>query len=334
MSFSLSHPIFNDADKAREHLEAQRWPEGAVCPHCGAPTEKVRAIKGARSRPSKKHPEGVERKGLYQCNQCRKQFTVTVGTVFERSKIPLNTWLAATYLMTSSKKGISAHQIHRTLGVTYKSAWFMMHRIREAMGEDVDSSGPLGGEGKTIEADETYIGKRDVPYVSPRRIKEGRPYIKKGRAAQKRTVVSLVEREGRVRSFHVRVATKEQVRDILVRNASRKSKLYTDESRLYTTTGREFAKHSTVNHSHKEYVRGDVHTNTIEGVFSVFKRGMLGVYQHCGEAHLFRYLREFDFRYNRRTKLGFSDYARFNALLSAIGGKRLTYRRIGETAFG
>ena len=335
MSLSLAHPMFQDADIAREHLEKQRWPEGPVCPHCAATSNDVKAIKGARSRPSKRNPNGVERKGLFQCNKCRKQFTVTVGTVFERSKIPLNKWLAATFLMTSSKKGISAHQIHRTLGVTYKSAWFMMHRIREAMGETVESSGPLGGDGMTIEADETYIGKRDVPYVSPQRKYRG-PVTKSGKSggAQKRTVVSLVERGGRVRSFHVRIATKKQVRDILVRNASRKSKLYTDESRLYTTTGQEFAKHETVHHSSKEYVRGDVHTNTIENVFSVFKRGMLGVYQHCGEAHLFRYLREFDFRYNRRTKLGYSDLMRFNALLGAIGGKRLTYRRIGETALG
>jgi transposase-like protein len=148
--FSLTHPIFTDADKAREHLEAQRWPSGPVCPHCGATSEHAKAIKGARAAPSAKHPKGVERRGLFQCNACRQQFTVTVKTIFERSKIPLNKWLAATYLISSSKKGISAHQIHRTLGVTYKTAWFMLHRIREAMGEDNSTSGPLGGEGKTI----------------------------------------------------------------------------------------------------------------------------------------------------------------------------------------
>jgi transposase-like protein len=328
--FNLTHPIFNDPDRAREHLEAQRWPRGPVCPHCGATSEQIRSIKGARAQPSRAHPEGAERKGLYQCNACRQQFTVTVKTIFERSKIPLNKWLAATFLISSSKKGVSAHQIHRTLGVTYKTAWFMLHRIREAMGEDVSTSGPLGGEGKTIEADETYIGKRDVPYVSPNR---RHPPTKSGKSggAQKRTVVALVERGGQVRSFHVRVANVKQVRDILVQNASRKSKLYTDESRLYTTTGSEFADHDTVNHSKKEYVRGEVHTNTIENVFSVFKRGMTGIYQHCGEAHLFRYLREFDFRYNRRTALGWNDRDRHNDLLSRVGGKRLTYRRIGET---
>ncbi|RIJ14507.1 IS1595 family transposase [Henriciella mobilis] len=331
MSIDLTNPIFTDEDAAREHLEAQRWPDGPVCPHCGAMEDHVHAIKGARARPSKAHPEGKERKGLYQCNACRQQFTVTVKTVFERSKVPLNKWLAATYMMASSKKGVSAHQIHRTLGVTYKTAWFMMHRIREAMKEDTDSSGPLGGEGKIVEADETYIGKRDVPYVSPRRKKEGRPFIKSG-GNQKRPVVALVERGGRVRSFHVRIATKSQVRDILVRNADRKSVLHTDESRLYTTTGREYADHKTVNHSAGEYVREGVHTNTIENVFSVFKRGMKGIYQHCGEAHLHRYLSEFDFRYNRRQALGINDEERHNQLLKSLGGKRLTYRRTGEAA--
>ena len=332
MSIDLTNPIFTDEDAAREHLEAQRWPDGPVCPHCGAMEDHVHAIKGARARPSKAHPEGKERKGLYQCNACRQQFTVTVKTVFERSKVPLNKWLAATYMMATSKKGVSAHQIHRTLGVTYKTAWFMMHRIREAMKEDTDTSGPLGGEGKIVEADETYIGKRDVPYVSPRRKKEGRPFLKSG-GNQKRPVVALVERGGRVRSFHVRIATKSQVRDILVRNADRKSVLHTDESRLYTTTGREYADHKTVNHSAGEYVREGVHTNTIENVFSVFKRGMKGIYQHCGEAHLHRYLSEFDFRYNRRQALGINDEERHNQLLKSLGGKRLTYRRTGEAAF-
>ncbi len=318
----LDSPIFQDADKAREHLEAQRWPNGPICPHCGNANEtRITKMEGKAHRP-----------GLYNCMECREQFTVTVGTVFERSKIALNKWLLATFLMTSSKKGMSAHQLHRMLGVTYKTAWFMAHRIREAMKEDVKSSGPLGGEGKTIEADETYIGKRDVPYVSPSR--KGRPFTKKGKGggAQKRTVVSLVERGGSVRSFHVQHATKAVVRDILVRNADRSSTLYTDESRLYTTTGEEYAKHETVNHSRKEYARGAVHTNTIENVFSVFKRGMIGVYQHCGEAHLHRYLAEFDFRYNRRAALKVSDTERHDQLLAMIEGKRLTYRRIGEAS--
>ncbi len=333
MAKSLTDLIFTDADKAREHLEAQRWPDGAVCPHCGVVgDDHVTKIVGARAKPSKRNPEGAERKGLYQCNECRKQFTVTVGTVFERSKVPLNKWLLATYLMTSSKKGMSAHQLHRMIGVTYKTAWFMFHRIREAMGENYDND-PLGGEGKIVEADETYHGKRDVPYVSPRRKAEGRPYTKSGKSggAQKRVIVGLVERKGRVRTFHVNIATKKTVREILVKNADRRSKLYTDESRLYTKTGEEFARHKTTNHSSGEYVRGEVHSNTIENVFSVFKRGMKGVYQHCGEAHLFRYLREFDFRYNRRSALGIEDEERHNQLLKMIGGKRLTYRRTGQT---
>jgi transposase-like protein len=317
---NLTDPIFNDEDKAREHLESIRWEHGVYCPHCGnTDAETIHRLKGKSTRP-----------GLFQCNACRQHFTVTVGTVRERSKIPLAKWVLGFHLYAVSKKGLSAHQLHRMLGVTYKTAWFMAHRIREAMKEDVKSAGPLGGEGKTVEADETYIGKRDTPYVSPQR--KGRPFTKKGKGggAQKRTVVSLVERGGKVRSFHVQHATKDVVRDILVRNADRSSTLYTDESRLYTMTGEEYAKHETVNHSRKEYARGIVHTNTIENVFSVFKRGIIGVYQHCGEAHLHRYLAEFDFRYNRRTALKISDVERTNELLAMIEGKRLTYRRIGE----
>ncbi|MER8561349.1 IS1595 family transposase [Mesorhizobium sp. M0578] len=318
--FNLTNEIYHDADKAREHLEAIHWPHGPFCPHCGnANPERITKLTGKSTRP-----------GVYKCNECRLPFTVTVGTVFERSKIGLHKWVLASHLYASSKKGMSAHQLHRMLGVTYKTAWFMAHRIREAMKEDVKSSGSLGGEGKTIEADETYIGKRDVPYVSPQR--KGRPFTKKGKGggAQKRTVVSLVERGGSVRSFHVQHATKVVVRDILVRNSDRASTLYTDESRLYTTTGEEYAKHQTVNHSAGEYARGEVHTNTIENVFSVFKRGMVGVYQHCGEAHLHRYLVEFDFRYNRRAALKVSDAERAEDLLRMARDKRLTYRRTGE----
>ena len=312
-----SNPIYTDADAARRHLEAQRWPNGPVCPHCGnvEPT-KIKALSGKSHRP-----------GLYQCAECREQFTVTVGSVFERSKIPLNKWLFAVELLTASKKGISAHQIHRMIGVTYKTAWFMCHRIREAMADDIKTGGPLGGAGRIVEADETYIGKQADPQPSPQR--KGRPYSTRRGAGpvNKRTVVSLVERGGRVRSFHVDRATAESVRDIVVTNASRESILYTDESRLYTAMGYEFAAHESVKHSAKEYVRGTVHTNTIEGFFSIFKRGMKGVYQHCAEKHLHRYLAEFDFRYNNRIKLGYTDPMRRDAALSKIGGKRLTYRR-------
>jgi transposase-like protein len=318
----LDHPVFTDADAARKHLEAQRWPNGPVCPHCGnADATKITAMQGKAHRP-----------GLYNCKECREQFTVTVGSVFERSKIALNKWLLATFLLTSSKKGMSSHQLHRMLGVTYKTAWFMAHRIREAMKEDVKSAGPLGGEGKTVEADETYIGRMDDPKPSPQR--KGRPYKYAKKAQRKRTVVALVERGGSVRSFHVETATRDTVQDILFRNVDRKSVLYTDESRLYTVPGKDFDQHRTVNHSAGEYVRYEgghaVHSNTIENVFSVFKRGMIGTYQHCGEAHLHRYLAEFDFRYNRRSKLGVEDTMRHDMLLAMIGGKRLTYRRISE----
>ncbi len=317
--FDLTNEIYQDKNKAREHLEAIHWPDGPVCPHCGnCDQARITKLSGKSTRP-----------GVHKCKECRKPFTVTVGTVFERSKVPLNKWVLATHLMAASKKGISAHQLHRMLGVTYKTAWFMSHRIREAMKENTDTSGPLGGEGKTVEADETYIGKRDRPYVSPQR--KGRPYLKNRKGGiQKRTVVALVERGGKVRSFHIDQANKETVRDILVRNADRKSNLYTDESRLYTVTGKEYNSHETVNHSAKEYARGKVHTNTIENVFSVFKRGMRGIYQHCGEAHLHRYLAEFDFRYNHRSALKISDNERANALLAGARGKRLTYRRTGE----
>lgn len=318
----LLNPIFTDANKAREHLEALRWPNGAICPQCGnSDPAKIKAMQGK-----------AHRAGLYQCAECREQFTVTVGTVFERSKIPLNKWLLATHLMTSSKKGISAHQLHRMLGLTYKSTWFMCHRIREAMREDVKSSGPIGGPGKTVEIDETYIGKQADPQPSKHR--RGRPYTKGGKSgpAGKRAVVALVERGGSVRSFHVAHASVEYVREVVVTNASRESVIYTDESRLYTKMGQEFAGHDTVRHTAGEYARGLVHTNTIEGYFSIFKRGMKGIYQHCAEKHLHRYLSEFDFRYNRRIALGIDDVQRRDEALKGIEGKRLTYRRIGEFA--
>lgn len=320
---NLTAPIYQDANKAREHLESIQWPHGPVCPHCrNSDQTRIKKLEGKSTRP-----------GVYKCNDCRKPFSVTVGAVFERSHIPLNKWLLATHLMAASKKGMSAHQLHRMLDVTYKSAWFMAHRIREAMKEDTSSSSPVGGEGKTIEADEMYHGRREDGYVSPQR--KGRPYLKRKKPL-KRTVVGLVERGGFVRTFHVKHATKESVRDILVRNVDRKSKLYTDESNLYPVTGKEFDQHRTVKHSAKEYVRYEegiaVHTNTIENVFSIFKRGMVGVYQHCGEAHLHRYLAEFDFRYNRRAKLGVSDTARAEDALRMARGKRLTYRRTDEAA--
>ncbi|MEG6510105.1 IS1595 family transposase [Methyloligella sp. 2.7D] len=329
----VTNPIFTSETKARQWLEATRWPDGVACPFCKS-GEKVKVVPPESMTPkaTKKTPNPKPQKGWYHCNACRKKFTVRTGTLYERSHIPLHKWLLATHLLTSSKKGISAHQLHRMLGVTYKSAWFMAHRIREGMRDDYSGSDPMGGDGKTVEADETYIGKRDKPYVSPHR--RGLPYTKSGKSggAQKRTVVALVERGGRVRSFHVQHATKKSVREILVRNVDRKSVIYTDESRLYTETGKEYEGHDTVNHSAKEYVRGVIHTNTIENVFSVFKRGMRGVYQHCGEAHLFRYLAEFDFRYSNRSGLGIDDKARHLLAVKGIEGKRLTYRGTRQPA--
>jgi transposase-like protein len=264
------------------------------------------------------------RVGVYKCYACRKQFSVKVGTVFESSHVKLHLWLQAVALLTSSKKGMSANQLHRILGVSLKTAWFMGHRIREAM-RDGDLA-PMGGAGQIVEADETYFGPTGERKVSPQR--KGRPFTKGGRTgpASKRAIVSLVQRGGKVRSFHVENADKSTVAKIVAENISNESRLHTDESRLYTEAGAAFASHETVKHSAKEYVRGDVHTNTIEGVFSIFKRGMKGNYQHCKEKHLHRYLAEFDFRYNNRVALGVNDLARADAALMGIVGKRLTYR--------
>src|SRR5882724_4560632 len=295
----LQNPIFTDNDLARAWLEARLWADGRVCGHCGTIGNST-AIKG--------------RAGLYQCNECRKQFTVTVGTLFERSHIPLSKWLMATFLLCSSKKGVSAHQLHRMLGITYKSAWFMAHRLREAMKERA-WPGPLGGGGKTVEADETFIGRK-----LGRKVRQG--------SAHKHAIASLVERGGRVRSFHVPRVNAKTLRNVLVTQVDRKSTLMTDDAIYYQKTGAEFASHETVNHSADEYVRGEAHTNTIEGFFSIFKRGMTGIYQHCSEAHLKRYLTEFDFRYSNRAALGVDDAQRANIALKGIQGRRLTYRRI------
>jgi transposase-like protein len=309
---NLTDPIFTDADKARAHLEATRWPNGPICPHCGVVGEATNV--GGKAA----------RAGCYQCNACREQFTVTVGTVFERSKVPLNKWLLATYLISSSKKGISAHQLHRTLGVTYKTAWFMCHRIREAM--NPTDTAPMGGEGKTVEADETYVGG-----------KETNKHVSKRKAGQiggvgKQVVFALVERGGRARSFHVANVTSKTLAPILLTQVRRESALMTDEAGQYRNVGREFASHGKVNHGKDEYVRGETHSNTVEGYFSLLKRGVYGTFHHVSEAHLSRYLVEFDFRYSNRSALGVTDTMRTDEALRGIGGKRLTYRRTGEGA--
>lgn len=294
--FDLTNPIFSDADKAREHLENINWPEGPFCPHCGE-RENVHRLQG------KSH-----RKGLIQCNSCLKNFTVTVGTVFERSKVPLNKWMLATYLLASSKKGMSAHQLHRMLGVTYKTAWFMMHRIREAMKDD---SSPLGGPGMTVEADEAFVGGKKRNRLS-------------GKTAPKKKVVALVERGGRARSIHVANIHANNVRSALVTNVDRASTLMTDEARIYWAVGREFAAHGHTLHASRKFGKGETHSNTAENFFSILKRGVIGTYHHWSEAHMHRYLAEFDFRYSTKAD---TDKERSDAILRGIVGKRLTYRR-------
>lgn len=310
---NLTSPIFADAEKAREHLEATRWPHGPICPHCGVVNEAT-ALKGS-----------AHRAGLYQCNACREQFTVTVGTVFERSKVPLNKWLLATYLMSSSKKGVSAHQIGRTLGVTYKTAWFMCHRIREAMAEK--NPAPMGGAGKVVELDETVVGGKE----KNKRLSKRNP--KNIGAVGKQVVFSLVERSGRARSFHVANVSGKTLRPIIVQHVDRKSSLMTDDAGQYRPIGTEFARHETVNHGIEEYVRGEAHSNTVEGFFALLKRGVIGTFHHISEAHLARYLAEFDFRYSNRIALGVTDTMRTDELLRQISGKRLTYRRTDKAAF-
>lgn len=308
---SLKH--FHDEAAAYAFLEAHIWPDGRVCPHCGVLGESG-ALKGSSTR-----------QGVYKCYACRKPFTLKVGTIFEASHIKLHIWLQAIFLLSSSKKGISSNQLSRVLGVTLKSAWFMSHRIREAMRDG--SLAPMGGEGKVVEADETYFG----PVANPAKTtKKGKPFRKQGGSVNKRAIVGLVERGGKVRTFHVERADKPTVAKIVVDNIVRESRLHTDESKLYVGAHGVFAAHETINHAAKEYVRDDVTTNTIEGVFSIFKRGMKGVYQHCGEKHLHRYLAEFDFRYNNRVALGVHDETRAVNAIKGVVGKRLTYRTIGR----
>jgi len=310
MNADIQAPAFTDDETAREAMEKVLWPHGPVCPHCGA-MDKLGKVEGKSARA-----------GLYYCGHCKAQFTVTVGTIFERSKVPLSKWWFAVHLLASGKKGVSSHQIGRMLGVSYQTAWFMTHRIREAM-----SSGglpPMGGEGEIVEIDETYIGT-----------KEG---VAKSRAggSHKNAVLTLVERGGSARSFHVESVSKADILPIIKANVDKKSRLMTDEANRYTHLGKEFASHQSVDHSRDEYAYYDkmsdtmVGTNTVEGFYSIFKRGMKGVYQHCGEKHLHRYLAEFDFRYSNRAKLGVNDALRAAKIVAGAKGKRLMYRRPDE----
>jgi transposase-like protein len=302
MSNISDNPIFHSEEAARLFLEAQRWPDGPFCPYCGQ-FDTAAKLGGSSMG-----------EGWYHCSDCRRKFTVRVGTLYERSHVPLHKWLFATHLLCSSKKGMSSHQLKRMLGVTYKTAWFMSHRIREGMKEPA-WPGPLGGSGKIVEADETFIGT-----------KPGRKVRRSFH--HKHAVAGLVERGGKTRLIHIEKANAKTLRNVLVSQIDRASTLMTDEAGYYGKTGKEFVKHETVNHSKDEYVRGEAHTNTIEGTFSIFKRGMFGVYQHCGEQHLQRYLTEFGFRYNHRSALGIEDEARTMAALKGIEGRRLTYRRV------
>ena len=301
MTSVLNQPFFQDEEAAYAKLEGIVWPNGATCPHCGS-TDRMKKMGGTATRP-----------GLYKCYACRKQSRVTVGTVFESSHVKLHVWLQAMYLLCSSKKGISSNQLGRTLGVTVKTAWFMSHRLREAMASGVGLP-PMGGEGATVEIDETFIGTK---YKKP----EGaRGY------AHKNAVLTLVERGKGSRSFHVDGTAAADLLPIIKANIDPKTQVMTDEAGQYASLKKAFAGHDFVRHGKGEYVVGDVHTNTVEGFYSVFKRGMKGVYQHCKAKHLHRYVAEFDFRYNNRVKLGVDDGQRTVTALRGIVGKRLTYR--------
>ena len=306
MTMNLTAPIYNDEDAARAHFEGIRWSEGRVCPHCGTIGNST-LMQGKTTRP-----------GLYKCKDCRKPFTATMGTIYERSHIPLHKWLLATHLMVASKKGVSAHQLFRMLGFgSYKTAWFMAHRIREAM-RPTDNTTPMGSDGGYVEVDETYIGR-----VKGTKVRSGYEH--------KMKVLALVDRAtGRTRMMHVDKVTVASVTPILQANIAKEAKLLTDDAGMYRHMHRHFASHNTTAHAKGQYVdrvNPAIHTNTIEGSFSIFKRGMRGIYQHCGEAHLHRYLAEFEFRYNFRVANGFNDNERGLEALKGTVGKRLTYQQ-------
>jgi transposase-like protein len=301
---ALSARHFHDEEAAYAYVEARIWPHGAVCPHCGG-VDRVGKMQGKSTRI-----------GAYKCYQCRKPFTVKVGTIFESSHVAMNLWLQAMYLIAGSKKGISSNQLHRILGVTLKTAWFMSHRIREAMRDGgFDLLGTTGGR---VEVDETYIGRK----AGEAGIKEDR----RSGSAHKNRVIALIDRDtGAARSMPANGLYRDEVARIVRANVAKEAKLTTDESRLYSAVGKEYASHDFVTHGRSEYVRGDVSTNTVEGFFSIFKRGMRGIYQHCNEKHLHRYCAEFSFRYTNRVATGVNDFERADILLAGVVGKRLTY---------
>jgi len=299
----LSAPHFHNETAAIARLEAIVWPNGVHCPRCGS-FDRITRVKGGRV-------------GLYRCGPCKREFTVRIGTIFERSHVPLHKWFQAAHLLASSKKGFSAHQLHRTLKVQYKTAWFMEHRLREAMRE-LHPVAPLGAEGQAVEADETFVGGKKKNWHKAERAEWGWP--------KKEAVLTLVERGGRARSTHVAKVNSKTLRPMVMEQLSPRAHLNTDEAGHYAPPMSQFASHETVNHRANEYVRGDAHTNTVEGYFSVLKRGITGVYHHVSQQHLKRYLAEFDFRYNARSALGVDDQTRTDRLIRGIIGKRLTYR--------
>lgn len=304
----LSAPHFHNEEAAFAHVEALLWPNGPVCPHCGGAEEHVGRLNGKSSRI-----------GLRKCYACRATFTVRIGTIFEDSHLPLHLWLQVIHLMCASKKGLSTRQIQRMLQCSMKTAWFLSHRIREAM--KIDALGPLGGEGQTVEVDETFIGGKEK-----NRHKSKRAKARLGGSWGKETVLSLVERDGRVRSLHVASVTHANLRPVLVAQIDRASLLCTDDAGQYRHMGRDF-RHEVVNHGAEEYVRGSFHTNTVENYFSILKRGIVGCYFHVSEAHLHRYLAELDFRYSNRERLGVDDTGRAALAVAGAKGKRLTYER-------
>ena len=328
---NLTDPMFSDEALARAHFESIRWEGGVpVCFHCGVVGDAV-AVKrdekraAAKMKDENKKLRKIARDGLYFCRACGGQFTATMGTVYEDSHIPLNKWMLATHLMNSCKRGVSAAELQRQLGLgSYRTAWFMAMRIREGMGVDKNGD-PIGGPGKIVEADETYFGDVAEPRTTTTR---GRPFTKKGNTgpANKRAVVALVERGGSARIIHVGTADKETLAALIQKHVDPASRLHTDESRIYRGADAFTASHETVKHSAGEYARGDVNTNSAEGVFSQFKRGMFGVYGHCHEKYLAMYLKEFEFRHNNRVKLGIDDKERAARAVKGTVGKRLTLR--------
>lgn len=301
MNIDLTNPIFHDEKKATKHLEASRWPNGVSCPHCGS--DRVHKMKGKTQA------------GMFLCNDCRDKFTVRTGSVMERSHVPLHKWLMATHIMAASKKGMSALQMSRMLGVTYKTAWFLCHRIREAM-EGAAPTGPLGGKGKIVEADETFVGGKA----------KNRAFRK---PAEKKIVLTLVEREGYVRSFHIPSINSKTIKGLMYTNVDRQSNLMTDAAGVYKGMRYHFQTHNSVEHQRNEYVWAHIHSNTAENFFSIFKRGVIGTYHHLSEAHLGRYLAEFDLRANTRD---LTDGERAMEIIKGGIGRRLTYRRVDRLA--